>query len=246
MLYRGPRNGYPAAMKLHVVQHVPYEGLGTLRDWFAARNLSPSWLRFHQGDRPLPAAPDDFLVVLGGPMGVYETAAHPWLEPELDFVRAAVESGTKVLGICLGAQLVAAALGARVYPHSTKEIGWFPITASHGAGAPLQASGFILPPSQTVLHWHGDTFDLPRGANLLASSEATPHQAFSWGSTVLALQFHLEMDPRGIQAMVEHSASDTAQGPWINPPHDILDGYERWGEKCRASLYSLMDAFADY
>ncbi|WP_442680076.1 glutamine amidotransferase [Sphingomonas sp. ASY06-1R] len=129
------------------------------------------------------------LIVLGGPMAVYEGASHPYLTEELRLLRTRLTAGRPTLGVCLGAQLIAAALGAAVYPGTGKEIGFGPVILSEaGSRSPLRSIGT----EQPVLHWHGDTFDLPEGATLLASTAAYPHQAFAVGPNILALQFHLE------------------------------------------------------
>jgi GMP synthase (glutamine-hydrolysing) len=144
----------------------------------------------------------DLAIVLGGPIGVYERERYPWLESELSALRTRLKFNRPTLGICLGAQLIAAALGARVYPSGTKELGWAPLQLSaEGHESPLGLLG-----SHPVLHWHGDTFDLPQGASLLASTQACQNQAFALGERVLGLQFHLEADPERLeQWLVGHS-----------------------------------------
>jgi len=136
------------------------------------------------------------LVVLGGPIGVYETEAYPWLEAEIAVIRERLGTRRPMIGACLGAQLIAAASGARVYP-GTREIGWGPVTPTEaGLRSPLAA---LADADWQVLHWHGDTFDLPAGAELLASTAGTPHQAYAIGQHVLALQFHPEVLPGDIE-----------------------------------------------
>jgi GMP synthase (glutamine-hydrolysing) len=150
----------------------------------------------------------DLLVVLGGPMGVYETASYPFLATEIDLVRRRLGSKQAVLGICLGAQIIAAALDARVYPgQAGKEIGWGSLSLTEaGHASVLKGIG----ESHKVLHWHGDTFDLPDGATLLASTPRYPNQAFSYGDSGLALQFHLEASATGLERWYQGHAAELA------------------------------------
>ncbi|WP_024302499.1 glutamine amidotransferase [Pseudogulbenkiania sp. MAI-1] len=144
----------------------------------------------------------DLVVVLGGPIGVYERADYPWLDEEIEGVARRLALGLPTLGLCLGAQIMATALGARVYPGKAKEIGWSAVTLTP-AGTRSCLSALQGAP---VLHWHGDTFDLPAGAEWLASTELTPHQAFASGNHALALQFHPEVDGRRIETwLIGHS-----------------------------------------
>ena len=155
----------------------------------------------------------DLLVVCGGPIGVYDTDRYPFLADEIRVIGQRLSGRRPTLGICLGAQLMAAAMGARVYPGEHKEIGWSPLQLTEaGCASPLAAIGDL-----PVLHWHGDTFDLPAGVKWLAASADTPHQAFSVGRHALALQFHLEADPARIeQWLIGHTAELSAAS--INIP----------------------------
>ncbi len=194
------------SLRIHYIQHVRFEGLGNIEPWAIARGHRLSLTRTFARD-PFPT-PDqyDWLIVMGGPMGACDDDRHVWMADEKATIRAAIDSGKCVLGICLGAQLIAHVLGARVYPGPEKEIGWLPITKSEaGRSHPLLGA---MPDPFTVFHWHGDTFDLPAGATLLASSAGTRHQAFIHGDRVVGLQFHLENSPEMIAGMVEHGADE--------------------------------------
>ncbi|MBB3693329.1 glutamine amidotransferase [Sphingomonas sp. BK580] len=174
------------------IRHVAFEDLGHLDAPLRAAGYAVRYVEAAEGSVAAldPLAPD-LLVVLGGPMGVYDAPEHPFLGEELALLRARLAARRPTLGLCLGAQLIAAALGARVYPGLVKEIGYAPVTlTAEGTASPLAA----LPAGQPVLHWHGDTFDLPAGATLLASTDVYRQQAFSVDRHALALQFHLEAD----------------------------------------------------
>jgi GMP synthase-like glutamine amidotransferase len=188
-------------MRIHVLQHVSFEGPAAIADWAERRGHPVAVCHLYAGDA-LPALADfDRLVVMGGPMSVGDTQEHPWLAAERACIAEAVAAGKSIVGVCLGAQLIAAALGARVFRNTQKEIGWFPIELT----APAQTLDICdgLPATQTVFHWHGDTFDLPPGAVHLAASAACAHQAFLLDGRVLGLQFHLESTPASVAAICE-------------------------------------------
>lgn len=178
-------------MRVHWVRHVPYEGLGNLEPWLVEQGHRLSESRpYDGGPFPDPAAFDALLVV-GGPMGVCDIPQIGWLGQERDFIRRTVDAGRPVLGICLGGQLLASALGAEVRRHLHPEIGWHELQATD-AGATSALRPFLRP-GALVMQWHFDTFDLPAGAELLCGSVACANQAFRVGSKVMALQFHPEM-----------------------------------------------------
>jgi GMP synthase (glutamine-hydrolysing) len=182
----------------HIIQHVAFEHGGVIAEALRARGHALQVFQAGVDDlQPIADHPADLLLVLGGPVGVYETEAYPWLDQEIALIRARLAAKGKVIGVCLGAQLIARACGARVYP-GTREIGWAPIVPT----APGRASALaeLAAANWEVLHWHGDTFDLPAGAELLASTAAVPNQAYAIGKQVLALQFHPEVLPRDIEA----------------------------------------------
>jgi len=209
------------ALKIHWFQHVPFEGLGAIEGWLTARGHTLTCTRFYAGETP-PATVDgfDWLIVMGGPMNIYQYRDHPWLRAEKRVIREAFAANKRVLGVCLGAQLIADALGGKVYQNELKEIGWYPVTAvPEGAASPL-----AFPAKTTVLHWHGDTFSLPPGGVWLARSEGCEHQAFAVGARVLGLQFHLEMRPADVAVIAEACADELVPGRYIQGAAAITGG----------------------
>jgi GMP synthase (glutamine-hydrolysing) len=172
------------------IRHIAFEDLGTFEPMFREWGYRIEYVDAPTSDlAALDVLAPDLLVILGGPIGVYEEDNYPFLVAEFALVEQRLESNRALLGICLGAQMIARACGARVFPGPTKEIGWGPVTLTD-AGA--QSALAPLAQGSSVLHWHGDTFDLPAGAVCLASTAAYTQQAFSIGTQVLGLQFHLE------------------------------------------------------
>ena len=193
-------------MKVLVLRHVPHEHLGTLESAFKAADLSFRYINFFESDRP-SISPEGYegLVILGGPMNVYETDKYPFLEMEDRLIREVIERQMPVLGICLGAQLIAKTLGARVTKNREKEIGWYPLKISEEAKSDRLFK--YLNKDETVFQWHGDTFEIPKGAVHLAESPLCKNQAFRFGSNVYALQFHIEVTPQMVSE-------------WLNVPEN--------------------------
>ncbi len=176
------------------IYHVAFEDAGTLGPVLDERGVKLTYLQAGRDDLS-PAKDADLVLVLGGPIGIYEIDRYPFLKDELNVVEAVVKQGTPVVGICLGAQALAAVLAARVYPGAQAELGWDElILTDEGKASPLQVLDGLR-----VLNWHGDTFDLPTGATRLASTPLTPNQAFTYGPKVLGLQFHVELEGRDME-----------------------------------------------
>jgi len=193
--------------RVWVLQHVPCETLGIIADVLAAANLSPQYVRTFAGE-PVPRDMRDAvgLVVMGGPMGVYEHTQYPHLRAEMRLIERALGENKPVLGVCLGSQLLAATLGAEVKPGARKEIGWYPITLSPEAATDSLWAGVESP--FVAYHWHGDIFDVPRGAVTLASSELTACQAFRYGERAYGFLFHMEVTDLIIDDMVRNFAAE--------------------------------------
>jgi GMP synthase (glutamine-hydrolysing) len=203
----GRRSPLPRILAL---QHAAHEPLGTIETVLRERGVEITLVRPYDGERvPETLAGFDGLVVMGGPMGVYETDRHPYLRDEIALIERAIAARLPVLGVCLGSQLLAAALGARVAPGPRKEIGWFPVTLTAEAADDALWRG--LERELVGYHWHGDRFDLPRGAVPLAASALTPLQAFRYGPSAYGVLFHMEVTAEIVAGMVDTFADELAE-----------------------------------
>jgi GMP synthase-like glutamine amidotransferase len=222
---------------IHVLQHVPFEGLGSIESWIARRKADVSYTRFFES--PVLPGPDglDLIIALGGPMSVNDVAALPWLVGEKRFLREAIDAGVPVLGICLGAQLIANALGARVCSAQQKEIGWFDVEGIGGTG-----DCFRFPDRAAVFHWHGETFDLPPGAIRLARSAVCENQAFQIGRNVIGLQFHLETTQASADAIISNCRDELAGGAYIQSEAELRS----MPAAAYAAINRLMNDLLDY
>ena len=205
-------------MRAHYLQHVPFEGLGSIETWLQNAGYEITSTKLYESAE-LPSPDEiDFLVVMGGPMSVNDEDQLPWLVLEKEFVRKVIASGKPVLGICLGAQLIANAMGGKVFPNAVKEIGWFPIRSVLSNAA----SAFVFPESVEVFHWHGETFSLPSGAIRIAESDGCENQAFQIGRSVVGLQFHLETMPESARELVAHCRDELIPSRYVQNEEDIL------------------------
>ncbi len=225
-------------MQVCVLQHVPFEELGNIQDWLEKQGATIHYCRLFANDR-LPA-PDDFdlFIILGGPMSVNDERHFPWLVDEKACIRTLVQSGKPVLGVCLGAQLIAAAMGSRIYKNYTKEIGWFDIEQVDETVNP-----FSLPAQMRVFHWHGETFELPAGAQLLASSQVCKNQAFLLGERVVGLQCHLETTLENAKSMVLHCADELSgqDGKYIQSADTILSATDKDYQHLKDWMTQILD-----
>ncbi|PWU00224.1 MAG: amidotransferase [Candidatus Melainabacteria bacterium] len=207
-------------IKVQVLQHVSFEAPFNIETW--AREKGFKVAKTYLFDEPLrlPQVNNfDYLVIMGGPMGANDDKKFPWLTQEKKLIEGAIAAQKKVLGVCLGAQLVAQALGASVSTSPHKEIGWFPIESVNG-GTTLNG---LIPSPLLVLHWHADSFELPQGAKRLARSSVCENQAFIWSERVLGLQFHLEVQPEHVRDFVAHCRKElTEGGPFVQRAESIL------------------------
>jgi GMP synthase (glutamine-hydrolysing) len=206
-------------MNMCILRHVTFEDEAHIGAWAQKKGYSIKSTELFK-DEPLPD-PDgaDLLVVMGGPMGVYDEKQYPWLLEEKRFLEKSIARGKKIIGICLGAQLLADVLGAKVYKNRYREIGWFPVRKKpDGKDDPIAG---VFPETFTPFHWHGDTFDIPSGATCWAESDACPAQAFSFGDRIIALQFHLESTAGSIALLLENCRSELTPGPYIQDEESI-------------------------
>ena len=225
-------------MRAHYLQHVPFEGLGSIEPWLEDAGYEITHTRLFEATELPDAKAIEFLVIMGGPMSVNDEDKFPWLVSEKQFIREFIGSGKPVLGICLGAQIIANAMGGGVFRNPVKEIGWFPIHAVYSK----DSSVFGFPPSATVFHWHGETFDLPPEAILLAKSDGCENQAFQLGKSVIGLQFHLETTPELAREIISHCRNELVQSEYIQTEKEILsasrDRYK--------SINNLMGSILDF
>jgi len=226
-------------MRIHVLQHVPFEGPARIRDWATRKGHPVTTIPLFEHGRLPDIAAFDWLVVMGGPMGVRDEANYSWMANEKELIGAAIAAGKTVIGVCLGAQLIAAALGARVYPNAHREIGWFPVELTdQGRASDLSA---FLPHRLQIFHWHGDTFDLPAGAIHLVRSEGCRHQTFLYADRVLGLQFHLESTPVSVADLVANCADEIVPGKYVQDAERMLAATEEDYAGINQALFGILD-----
>lgn len=212
-------------MKIHYIQHAPFETPGVILDWAAENGHRLTKTFVYSADKNESAFPPledfDWLIIMGGAMNVYEDGMYPWLGPEKAFIKKAAEAGKTILGLCLGAQLLAVVLGGEVTQNAEKEIGWFPVTLTPAA---LKLPHFsLLPEKPVVFQWHGDTFSvLPPGAVLLAEGGVCENQAFMYGKKIFAFQFHWENTAGTIEEFIASGGEELARGGnYVQKPEEM-------------------------
>ncbi len=213
-------------MHIHFFQHVHYESPGTLLSLLNERKHTFSFTLFYD-DYRLPELYDfDLLIILGGPMSIYDDNKYPFLKEEKNFIRKAIARNKMILGICLGAQLLADALSADIYRNSYQETGWFYIQPDR-----RNESDFLdlfKKDKLIAFHWHSDTFDLPEGSQRLFSSDATLNQGFMFGNRILALQFHWEINSSSVTGLINNSDINKMSGKFIQSPNKMLSSYNNF------------------
>ena len=199
-------------MEILVFQHHPLEGLGTIKHWLESQKASITYHKFFE-DQSIPNINDyDGLIIMGGPMSVNDEDEHPWITDAVKTIKRAIDGNKKVLGICLGAQLIAKSLGAIVKPNQHKEIGLHPISPVNTSNTDV----FSFPNPLNVIHWHSQTFDIPLNATHIAQSEACTNQGFQMGKNVIGLQFHLELDKDSLKSLVEEFKDQLIQDQYVH------------------------------
>jgi len=226
--------------RISIIQHVPYETPGCIEDWINKKSYPYKIIKPYKGE-PLPQISDfEWLIIMGGPMSVHDTDMFSWLAGEKIFIKNAVSSGKVVIGICLGAQLIAESLGSRVYRNEAREIGWFPVTR-----IPDKTDSGLLNKfdySETVFHWHGETFEIPYGASHEFSSDACRNQGFIYGQKVLGLQFHVELTDPLLEGMISNGKDELLPGEYIQNAEQLLVGAVNI-KKTVKLMFSILDEF---
>jgi len=225
-------------MRAHYLQHVSFEGLGSIEPWLKKSGYTISRTPFFESSHLPDPGEIDLLIVMGGPMSVNDEKEYPWLASEKQFIRQVIDLDKPALGVCLGAQLIAEAMGARVYKNELKEIGWYSVV-----GVPTEnTANFRFPTSIEAFHWHGETFDLPPGAVHLAQSVACENQAFQIGNSVIGLQFHLETTPESACDIISNCREELVLARYIQTEMEMLSiAPESYG-----SINKLMEEILDY
>ena len=224
-----------------IIQHVPYETPGLILDWLNDNNVAYKLVDVYKGDS-LPALKTiSGLILMGGSMNVHEENLYPWLAAEKEIIRRCIIHRKKVFGICLGAQLIADSLGAKVKRNAALEIGWYPVTIREN-----QLPGYLkkaFPEEFMTFHWHGDTFELPEGCKHIAGSEACPNQGFSVGKHVLALQFHPEITEQGIEELILNDTDDLfSESVFVQSVEEIRSGKTNIDTN-KTILFNLLKSF---
>lgn len=230
-------------MHIHYFQHVPFEGLACIADWIAEKGHTTGHTRWYDDTPDTSGLTDaDLLIIVGGTMGVYEQDSYPWIQTEIALIQEAVRQQKKILGICFGSQLLAYSLGANVYPHTQREIGWYPIDITFQAQAAVLEN--VLPHRLNTFHFHGDTFDVPAGATRFAASAACSNQAFIYGDRIIGLQFHMEMNSPAILEILRcNPAAFPDGGHFVQSPEKI-EQYLHLANENNQTMFRLLDYFA--
>ena len=233
-------------MRVLVLQHIACEPPGTYEDVLRDRGAKIVRVELDEGEQLPDSREIDAIVCMGGPMSATDDASLPWLAKEKTFIAAAVEQGTPLWGVCLGVQLLAASLGARVYPGPAPEVGVLPVELTNAARTDPVFS--VLPRELLTLQWHGDTFDLPEGAVRLAGSSAYPNQAFRVGESAYGVQFHVEVSPDLAREWAEVREYEAALERVLGPGalDDLIRSVETYAEAMRHHATRLFERWLDH
>jgi GMP synthase-like glutamine amidotransferase len=214
-------------MNFHFFQHVPFENPGYIETWLNENNYNITSTKFFEPSYKIPSLNQiENLIIMGGPMSVYDNEIYPWLKEEKYFIKEAVKSNKRILGVCFGAQLLADALGTEIFQNTEKEIGWFDVEIKSTFQDYLP--GLQLPAKLKTFHWHGDTFHLPEGAINHASSDGCPIQLFTAGKNLMGIQFHFEATETTVQNMVSNCSSELVKGKYIQNADVILNNKDNF------------------
>ena len=225
-------------MRIHFIQHMHFEYPGTIADWANEKNYIISYTKIFEEAKFPSIDLFDILVIMGGVMGVYEEDKYAWMKAEKSFIKKSIEANKKVLGICLGAQFIAEALGAKVFPHTKKEIGWFEVEKV------LQHKlTDKLPQKFTTFHWHGDTFTLPENAIHLFKTNACEQQGFVYNNHVAGLQFHMEIKKDLLNNMTENERAELLKADYVQSEDEIKNLMTKYISEQKKFMYNFLEAF---
>ena len=232
-------------MQAHYLQHVPFEGLGYIETWLQDNHYQVSSTQLFNSKYQFPEIePLDLLVILGGPMSANDEQLHPWLTKEIQFIKKAIATGIPILGICLGAQLIAKSVSSSIYPNPKKEIGWFPIRATQLSASKQYRSHknehFQFPNELNVFHWHGETFDLPVNAAHLAYSDFCKIQAFQLGKHIMGLQFHLETTVETARKLISQCGHEIVPSNSIQTAQYMLDAPTQYYTQANQEMTKIL------
>ena len=225
-------------MRVHFIQHMFFEYPASIVDWANEENYPTTYTKIFE-DANFPSIDSfDMLVIMGGVMGVYEEGKYEWMKAEKSFIKKSIEAKKKVLGICLGAQFIAEALGAKVFPHTQKEIGWFEVAkvSSHKLTKKL-------PQTFTTFHWHGDTFTLPENATQLFKTSACEQQGFIYDNRVVGLQFHMEVKEDLLNDMTKNERAELIKADYVQAEDEIKNLMTKYIGQQKKFMYNFLDAF---
>jgi GMP synthase-like glutamine amidotransferase len=226
-------------MRFHWLQHVEFEDAACIGDWAVRQGFTMSQTRLFE-DEALPDVNEiDGLAIMGGPMNIYQHRDHPWLVKEKKFIEKTIGAGVPTIGVCLGSQLLADVLGAKVSQNPYIEIGWFDMALTEKATDCELVKG--LPQRFTAFQWHGDTFEIPPDAKWLAQSQACRNQAFAYDCHVLGLQFHIEYSAESIRQMIAHCGHELVKAPFVQTAEEITAGLPNV-QTMNQHLFTLLEA----
>jgi GMP synthase-like glutamine amidotransferase len=252
-----PGDGHPAGRRtldVRVLTHVPFEGPESIAEWFVSRAHRVTVVPVYRNADLTALLSADVVVVMGGPMGVHDGQRYSWMDNEIRTIGRVLERGIPMLGVCLGAQMIAAASGATVYRNRSKEIGWWPIEFTDGLRLllpPGRAAGALPSARLTVFHWHGETFTLPAGATQIARSTVCEQQAFIIGHRVIGVQFHLESTPASVGSLAAAVGDEIGHGTYepswrpAGPAGQLADHAKRYAGACRPLLWAILQKLED-
>ena len=224
-------------MQIEILQHVAFEGPGAILNWAENQQHATNIQHVYQTPITTNIAATDALIILGGPMGANDGSQYSWMNQEKRLVETALKQNIPVLGICLGAQLIADVLGAKISRNREREIGWYPIVSTS------QSSKLALPPTLTPLHWHGDTFETPINTQNIYKSDGCDNQAFL-GENLLGLQFHLEITSETVLPLIAASSADfqAPRSSYVQQPEEILQNNNRFTQ-ANSMMHELLSMF---